>query len=325
MTAFLEETPLPAEWVAALSANSAWRALMLVGILPALLTLFIRLFVPESGDWRREQQRGKTTSWATRDLFGVVLGALACGGIMTVWAADAGAPIRLAVTAAGLLIVLAGYVYPVERYMGRSGEDAASRGMIRRRLAVGAGLSAVPLLVTWASVMWTANWAGQLGQQVGEAGRYARQWTQFSSALGAVFGSFGGAMLGYLAGRRVAYTALCLGSLATALVFFQTNTAFDTWFLVSVFFLGFVTAAFYGWIPLYMPELFPTRVRATGQGFSYNFGRIIAAIGALQTGALLNSLGGSYPKACSLVSLIYLVGVGVICLAPETKGKPLPE
>jgi MFS family permease len=325
MTTILKETPLPADWIAALSANSAWRALMLVGILPALLTLFIRLFVPESGDWRREQQRGKTTSWATRDLLGVLVGALACGGIMTVWAADAGAAARLGITAAGLLIVLVGYVYPVERYMGRSGESEASRGMIRRRLALGAALSAVPLLVTWASVMWTANWAGQLGQQVGEAGRYARQWTQFSSALGAVFGSFGGAMLGYFAGRRVAYTGLCLGSLATALMFFQSNYAFDAWFLFTVFLLGFVTAAFYGWIPLYMPELFPTRVRATGQGFSYNFGRIIAAIGALQTGALLNSLGGSYPKACSLVSLIYLVGVGVIWLAPETKGKPLPE
>jgi MFS family permease len=325
MSTWMSRTPLPDDVITALSANSAWRMLMLMGVLPAILTLFIRLFVPESGDWRREQQRGRTSSWAAPDLLGVLVGALACAGIMLVWAADTGPVVRLSATAVGLTVVLAGYVYPVERFMGRSGEGPASRRMIRDRLALGAGLSAVPLLATWASVMWTANWAGQLGQQIGDAGKYARQWTQFSSALGAVFGSFGGAMLGYLAGRRVAYTGLCLGSLVTALVFFQTNKAFDTWFVISVFFLGFVTAAFYGWIPLYMPELFPTRVRATGQGFSYNFGRIIAAIGALQTGALLNSLGGSYPKACSLVSLIYLVGVGVIWLAPETKGKPLPE
>ena len=38
--------------------------------------------------------------------------------------------------------------------------------------------------------------------------------------------------------------------------------------------LGVFTAAFYGWLPLYLPELFPTRVRATGQGLSFNFGRI---------------------------------------------------
>jgi hypothetical protein len=89
--------------------------------------------------------------------------------------------------------------------------------------------------------------------------------------------------------------------------------------------LGLVTAAFYGWLPLYLPELFPTRVRATGQGISFNFGRILAAIGALQTGALLRSLGGSYPQACTLVSLIYLVGAIIIWWAPETKDRPLPE
>jgi MFS family permease len=325
LTSLLNQTPLPGGWITALSANSAWRMLMLMGVLPAVLTLLIRLFVPESGDWQREQKSGKTSSWATQDLLGVVLGVVACAGIMYVWSQQTGPMIRLLATVAGLAVVIVGFVYPVRRYMSRAGESDAGRALIVKRLALGAGLSAVPLLVTWASVMWTANWAGQLGQGIGEAGKYARQWTQFSSALGAVFGSFGGAMLGYLAGRRIAYAGLCLGSLATSLLFFQTNSSFDAWFLISVFLLGFVTAAFYGWIPLYMPELFPTRVRATAQGFCYNFGRIIAAIGALQTGALLESLGGSYPKACTLVSLVYLIGLGVIYLAPETKGQPLPE
>ena len=49
-----------------------------------------------------------------------------------------------------------------------------------------------------------------------------------------------------------------------------------------------VTAAFYGWLPLYLPELFPTRVRAT-------------------------------------ITLIYILGAVLIWFAPETKGKPLPE
>src|SRR5439155_9169759 len=145
----------------------------------------------------------------TYDLFSVLLGVLACGGIMLVWAVEMPIAWRLVATAGGLAVVLAGYIYPVERYMGRSREQLTNRATIRTRLALGAGLSAVPLLVTWASVMWTALWAGQLGQEIGEAGKYARQWTQFSSALGAVFGSFGGAMLGYFAGRRVAYTGLC--------------------------------------------------------------------------------------------------------------------
>jgi hypothetical protein len=85
-----------------------------------------------------------------------------------------------------------------------------------------------------------------------------------------------------------------------------------------------------------LPELFPTRVRATGQGFGYNFGRILAAIGALQGGNLVGlfkdnvtlggiTLAGGYPLACSVMSLIYLVGLALIWLGPETRGRPLPE
>jgi hypothetical protein len=101
---------------------------------------------------------------------------------------------------------------------------------------------------------------------------------------------------------------------------------------VSVFFVGVFSASFYGWLPLYLPELFSTNVRATGQGFSFNFGRIIAAIGALQVGNLFQvsvDFGGKiYDKerlACPIMALIYIVGVGLIWLAPETKGKPLPD
>jgi len=107
-------------------------------------------------------------------------------------------------------------------------------------------------------------------------------------------------------------------------------------FLASAFVAGACTASFYGWLPLYLPELFETNVRATGQGFGFNFGRILAAVGALQ-GGILNTMfpndqviagitiKGGYPMACSTMSLIYIVGMMFIWLAPETKGKPLPD
>ena len=97
--------------------------------------------------------------------------------------------------------------------------------------------------------------------------------------------------------------------------------ALDAYF--PAFLAGAFTASFYGWLPLYLPELFSTRVRATGQGFSYNFGRILAAVGTLQTGELTRYYG--FPKACSAMSLIYLLGMAIIWLAPETRGRPLPE
>ena len=90
------------------------------------------------------------------------------------------------------------------------------------------------------------------------------------------------------------------------------------------FVVGGLTAPFYGWLPLYLPELFPTRVRATGQGLSYNAGRILAAVGALSGGQLVSNFGGSYARAGAIITLIYLVCMAFIWVAPDTKGKPLP-
>jgi cyanate permease len=78
-------------------------------------------------------------------------------------------------------------------------------------------------------------------------------------------------------------------------------------------------------LPLYLPELFPTRVRATGQGLSFNFGRILAAVGTFYMGYLVALFGGNYGKAMAAITLIYVVGMVMIWFAPETKGKPLPE
>jgi hypothetical protein len=86
-----------------------------------------------------------------------------------------------------------------------------------------------------------------------------------------------------------------------------------------------VTASFYGWLPLYLPELFPTRVRATGQGFAFNAGRILSAGGVLASGGLLAAFDEDYAAAGAITCLVYILGMVVIWFCPETKGKPLPE
>src|SRR5262249_39690658 len=95
-------------------------------------------------------------------------------------------------------------------------------------------------------------------------------------------------------------------------------------YYLLAFVMGAVTASFYGWLPLYLPEIFRTSMRATGQGFGFNFGRILAAIGVLQIGNLSRAFGG-LAAACASFSLVYLIGMGLIWLMPETKGRPLPE
>jgi hypothetical protein len=126
-------------------------------------------------------------------------------------------------------------------------------------------------------------------------------------------------------GRRPAYFLLCLASLLACGFLFRRVTEYGPLFLVMVFLVGGSTAAFFGWLPLYLPELFPTRVRATGQGLCYNSGRIFAAVGAIQMGHLLSFYEGSYARAGATITLIYALGLFVIWLGPETRGKPLPE
>jgi MFS transporter, SHS family, sialic acid transporter len=115
---------------------------------------------------------------------------------------------------------------------------------------------------------------------------------------------------------------------------FRGFESYSTNLLLVIFLAGLFTAAFYGWFPLYLPELFPTRVRATGQGVSYNTGRIFAAFGALFAGQLVLSFAGgkdaanmasAYAKMGGTITFVYVIGMILIWFAPETKGKPLPE
>jgi len=340
-------TVLPADWVTPLVANSGWRLLMIMGAVPALLTFLIRIFVPESERWEAEQSKGGTSNWATQDLLGVLLGAAAACSIIYLWAAELPLWFRIVGTIPALLIAMLGYLYPVIRYLQRSAADvvdvAPDAGTddsaitavppgsgadvhwlpIIGRMLLGAALGGVALLGTWASIQWAPVWADKL---TGGTNPDAKAFTQIASSVGAIIGTILAALLGNFLGRRITYCLLCLCSLAAALALFQLNREFNAQFLVMMFLAGGFTAAFYGWLPLYLPELFRTRVRATGQGFAFNFGRIVAAIGALQGGYLMNEVfHGDYPTVCSIMSLIYLVGVGIIWLAPETLGKPLPD
>jgi hypothetical protein len=108
-------------------------------------------------------------------------------------------------------------------------------------------------------------------------------------------------------------------------VLFKGFHEFNGAFLFMVAVVGAFTASFYGWLPQYLPELFPTRVRATGQGVAFNSGRILAAVGAWQMGNITAYFDKSYPRAGEAVALVYLVGMVLIWFAPETKGRPLPE
>jgi MFS transporter, SHS family, sialic acid transporter len=348
------------ELVNYLLSGDGWRLMMIAGALPALLIFFIRLFVPESHKWEAERRRGATSFWATADLMGIVVGAIGAIAVIAVWspffkeyvntgpgAASGNTGVstglqvmRLLITVLGLITALIGYIYPVLRYLRRSERAgrllAGERHKYIARMLLGACLAGVALLGTWGSLQWAPKWAAALAQRLPtEGGPYlAKEYTQIASASGAILGAILAALAAGWLGRRITYSLLCAGSFISLIFLYQANDAYGAKLLFSAFAAGGITAAFYGWFPLYLPELFPTAIRATAQGFAYNFGRVISALGTLQTATLTAFFAGNiaaeqrdvqaFPKAGATLATIYLVGLLIIWLAPETKGKPLP-
>ncbi len=195
------------------------------------------------------------------------------------------------------------------------------RGGNLKVLLIAAGLGGVALVGSWGSVQWLPLWADRM---TGGTNPDAKAFTQVLNGVGSVIGCLAGAWLGQRLGRRAAYFALCASSFVVCQWMFRGIGSYGATFLTASFLSGVVTASFYGWLPLYLPELFPTRVRATGQGIAFNLGRIVAAVGALQMGSLMQTFGGSYARAGAVITLVYLVGLGLIWFVPETKGRPLP-
>jgi MFS family permease len=356
---------LPDDWVTMLVRNHGWRIMMILGTVPAALTFLIRMFVPESEKWQHEKDSGSTSNWATQDLLAVLVGVLGPVLIVYAWAFDTtgtlahSTPLRIVATLVGLLVAVLGYTYPVIRFFQRQAimsgtAKDADWAITLRRMLLGACLSAVALLGTWGSTQQAPSWADKINEarwkqeqaDLTAAGKaelaavlprpHAKEYTLIFLSIGAIIGTILAALMGDWFGRRVAYFMLCLASLASAWYLFLGTSGYGTAFYVWSFIAGVCTASFYGWLPLYLPELFRTNVRATGQGFSFNFGRILAAIGVLQVGNLLKlfdkdfvlagwNMPHGHPLACSVICLVYVVGMVIIWFAPETRGKELPE
>jgi SHS family sialic acid transporter-like MFS transporter len=195
-------------------------------------------------------------------------------------------------------------------------------GALRNNTLLAILFASVALTVTWGIVQWIPLWADQLthGQQP-----KAKAWIQAFSCIGSMLSCLIAPLIGARFGRRPVYFALCLGALIACSVFFRLFDTYGTAFLLMTAVVGALTGSFYGWLPQYLPELFPTRVRATGQGVAFNSGRIIAAAGVWQMGSLMSFFDGSYAKAGATIVFVYLIGMTAIWFAPETKDKPLPD
>ncbi|MFH1739899.1 MAG: MFS transporter [bacterium] len=194
----------------------------------------------------------------------------------------------------------------------------------RRSTICASLLSTVALLGTWGSFLWLASYVSSIVPTDPSAPGTVAQWQGYGQIVGGVLGG----VVGYWISRRLSFAGLCVLAWASVLALYGLHDEYGMSMCLWGVFAGLWVTAFFGWLPLYIPELFPTRIRATGEGFCYNIGRVIAGFGVLGAGALASFFGeGStgFQKGGMVMATIYLTGLIVIYFSPETKGKPLPE
>lgn len=297
--------------------HDTWRIMMLAGAVPGVLVLLIVAFVPESQRWKASVDHRRTTP--LRDVFtppllrktllGIVFSSVP---LIATWGAVSGwTPLWVEQTRQ---IELAQTQMTTAQQ-----EEAQAAPTVDGRMKLIRGYTNDEKEDV-SGFLNAEQW-----KEVADEAAPAKAWVQIMLSVGAILGCLIGSSLGHRLGRRPAYFFLCVASFGLCTFLYKGMHTYNLQFLAIVGLVGIVSAAFYGWAPLYLPELFPTRVRATGQGISFNFGRILTAVGSMVTGHLLIAYGGDYGKACSMIVLVYFVGMVVIWFGPETKGKPLPD
>jgi SHS family sialic acid transporter-like MFS transporter len=177
-------------------------------------------------------------------------------------------------------------------------------------------LASIPLIGAWSASKWMIPWADKIasGQDPTYKGATQGWW-----ALGATIGSFIGAQLvGYL-GRRTCYLLISIGTTVLTIAMFQWTAPLQPGFHAIVFAQGLVATLFFGWLAVFLPEIFPVHVRATGSGLAYNSGRFATAVGVLVAGELFARLGGDYRQVGTICALIYALGILAIWLVPTKR------
>lgn len=283
--------------------DAHWRWTLLVAASPAVVGLWILWRVPESSRWLRERHattaRDRSTSTNA-----------------------AAAP--------------------------RSGTfSQLFRPPLLQHTLLGIALGSVPVIGTAANGNWVVPWSDRVAadraaaqqattaQQVpdptaantsgvkksgpnraADASR-SKALTLMSRSGGGVLGSLVGGIAASLAGRRLSYFLISLASLVSSTLLFTQLTPGHPWFNTAAFLLGMFGVTYFGWLPLFLPELFPTRVRAAGSGIAFNSGRIAAAAVTVFIALWMQNFSGDYARIGFYTGLIYAVGMLIIWLAPR--------
>lgn len=140
-----------------------------------------------------------------------------------------------------------------------------------------------------------------------------------------ILGSFAGYLVGaWLAdkiGRRMLFLVFSLGAIAMILIYTQLDIS-GPLLLILGFPLGFFSSGYYSGTGAFLAELFPTRLRGSGQGFTYNFGRGVGALFPTLVGyiSMLIPLGDAMALFAVIAYSIFFLTAFAL---PETRGRSL--
>jgi MFS family permease len=263
---------------------SGWRYMFLIGVSPALMTLWVRRAIPESERWERVNGQRQTAMEHKRR--GTALSA------------------------------------QDEALTRFTMADLFAEPEIRRRVILAFAMSLATTFAFWGIGAWVQPF---VTEAAAKAGRDGQQWGSYAAMAYTGTSVLGYVAFGFLAdafGRKPSTIFYVVASVVSvALLFLWARDL--TFMLIGAGLCGIFVSGQYTWMAAWLPELFPTRMRATAAGFVFNTPRLIAWTGPLVSGWLITEAGG-FSQAAMAIASIYVLSLAAAPFLPETRGKPLP-
>ena len=235
---------------------------------------------------------------------------------------------------AALLFFIRRTVRESERWMATQDGDAAPRftlvqifeRTLRRDTLVGSALASIANFGFWGVSAWVpALIQNRIAADPSlAAGMSVSSYVSVAIMILTLGSLPGYALVAVLAdwwGRKAMFAVFFTGAALSAPMIFLGPWTLSQMLLLLPF-LGFFTLGIYAGFPIYLPELFPTHLRATGAGLCFNIGRVVSAAGPFLTGVVV-LYTGSFEYAISVLSGVYLLGPVTLLFARETKGQVL--
>ena len=183
------------------------------------------------------------------------------------------------------------------------------------------------LLAIWTTVIWLPTIQSLMLEREGIKGAAAVPIIGRNMMLWGIGGIFGYACFGFIAdliGRRPTVAFYNVGTLVLGLtLFLAVNTMAPYPYLLLIY--GFFVLGVFSGDAVYIPELFPTHVRATAVSFCNGGARVITSFGPLVAGLLAAPFGGNFNKPAALMTCFALLSIYAMYLGRETRADPLPR